>query len=148
MFYPIHTANLNAINAMGRSDLFLKLEIMKKIVGLALMLSTMWYGVMAMAYSLLVGTVISMMINSWPNKTLLKYSFQEQMKDIFPSILLAIAMGFCTYFVGLINLPIGILVCVQIIVGAVFYVIASVLLHIDSFEYLKGIAMPILAKFL
>ena len=147
MFYPIHTANLNAINAMGRSDLFLKLEIMKKIVGLALMLSTMWYGVMAMAYSLLVGTVISMMINSWPNKTLLKYSFQEQMKDIFPSILLAIAMGVCTFFVGLIDLPIGILVCIQIIVGAVFYVIASALLHIDSFEYLKGIAKPILAKF-
>ena len=70
------------------------------------------------------------------------------MKDIFPSILLAIAMGICTYFVGLIDLPIGILVYIQIIVGGVFYVIASALLHIDSFEYLKGIAKPILAKIL
>ena len=50
MFYPIHTANLNAIQAMGRSDIFLKLEIIKKIVGLVLLLSTMWFGTMAMAY--------------------------------------------------------------------------------------------------
>ena len=146
MFYPIHTANLNAINAMGRSDLFLKLEIMKKIVGLFLLFSTMWYGVLVMAYSLLVSMVFSMLINSWPNWKLLNYSFKEQMKDIFPSILLAIAMGFCTYFVGLINLPIGILVCVQIIVGAVFYVIASAALRLESFEYLKGMLNPLLVK--
>lgn len=67
MFYPIHTANLNAIKAMGRSDLFLKLEIAKKIVGMILLLSTMWFGVMAMAYSLLVSMITSMIINSWPN---------------------------------------------------------------------------------
>ena len=57
-FYPIHTANLNAIKAMGRSDLFLKLEIVKKIVGLAAILSTMWISVMAMAYSLLFTSVL------------------------------------------------------------------------------------------
>lgn len=85
MFYPIHTANLNAIKAMGRSDLFLKLEIAKKIVGMILLLSTMWFGVMAMAYSLLVSMITSMIINSWPNRQLLNYSFKEQMIDIFPS---------------------------------------------------------------
>ena len=52
LFYPIHTANLNAIKAMGRSDLFLKMEIQKKIIGIILLLSTMWFGVMAMAYSM------------------------------------------------------------------------------------------------
>lgn len=49
MFWPVHTANLNAIKAMGRSDMFLKLEIVKKIFGMILLLSTMWFGVMAMA---------------------------------------------------------------------------------------------------
>lgn len=58
MFYPIHTANLNAIKAMGRSDLFLKLEIEKKVVGLVLLFSTMWFGVMVMAYGLLVNRFI------------------------------------------------------------------------------------------
>ena len=72
MFWPVHTANLNAINAMGRSDWFLRLEIIKKIVGLAILLSTMWFGVMAMAYSLLLSSVLSQIINSWPNRKLLK----------------------------------------------------------------------------
>lgn len=148
MFYPIHTANLNAIKAMGRSDLFLNLEIMKKVVGLVLLFSTMWYGVMAMAYSLLVGTVASMMINSWPNQQLLKYSFKEQIKDIFPSILLAIAMGFCTYFIGLIDLPTGVLVCIQVILGLVLYISISAVLNIDSYRYLKESIKSVLDRFL
>lgn len=77
MFYPIHTANLNAIKAMGRSDLFLKLEIWKKVIGMILLLSTMFISVKAMAYSLLVSALTSMIINSWPNKQLLNYSFLE-----------------------------------------------------------------------
>lgn len=100
MFYPIHTANLNAIKAMGRSDLFLKLEIAKKIVGMILLLSTMWFGVMAMAYSLLVSMITSMIINSWPNRQLLNYSFKEQMIDIFPSVTLAVVMGIAISFIN------------------------------------------------
>ena len=65
MFYPIHTANLNAIKAMGRSDLFLKLEIIKKIVGLTALAITVPISVMAMGYSLLVTSVLSQIINSW-----------------------------------------------------------------------------------
>ena len=65
MFWPVHTANLNAINAMGRSDWFLRLEVIKKAVGMTLLLSTMWFGVMAMACSLLVSNVLSQIINSW-----------------------------------------------------------------------------------
>lgn len=148
MFYPIHTANLNAINAMGRSDLFLKLEIIKKIIGLILLFATMWHGVMVMAYSLLVSSFLSQIINSWPNRKLLNYSYLEQMKDTLPGILLAIVMGCCTYFVGLINLPVGILVCLQILVGFFVYIIASAILHLESYEYLKGIAKPIVAKLL
>ena len=73
MFWPVHTANLNAINAMGRSDWFLRLEIIKKIMGMAILLSTMWFGVMAMAYSLLLSSVLSQIINYWPNRKLLGY---------------------------------------------------------------------------
>ena len=68
MFYPIHTANLNAIKAMGRSDLFLKLEVWKKVIGMIFLLSTMFISVEAMAYSLLISTLTSMIINSWPKK--------------------------------------------------------------------------------
>ena len=102
MFFPIHTANLNAIKAMGRSDLFLKLEIAKKIIGTVLLVSTMWFGVRVMAYSLLVSTLTSMIINSWPNKVLLNYDFKEQMLDIFPSIVLSVFMGWIVSFIRLL----------------------------------------------
>ena len=93
MFYPVHTANLNAIRALGRSDIFLKLEIQKKAVDLVLLLSSMWFGVMAMAYSLLISSVLCQLINSWPNKSLLHYGYLQQIKDILPAISIAILMG-------------------------------------------------------
>lgn len=80
IFYPINSANLNAIKAMGRSDLFLKLEIIKKIVGLIAIAVTVPISVMAIGYSLLFTSVTSQIINSWPNKKLLNYPelFTEQ----------------------------------------------------------------------
>lgn len=146
MFYPVHTANLNAIKAMGKSDIFLKLEIIKKIVGMALLLSTMWFGVMAMAYSLLLGSVLSQIINSWPNRKLLNYGYLEQLKDILPGILLAVFMGVCVYFVGYIKLPTTLLLMVQIIVGAIIYIGLSVVLKLEAFEYLCGMLKNMLNK--
>lgn len=146
MFYPIHTANLNAINAMGRSDYFLKLEIAKKAMGMILLLSTMWFGVMAMAYSLLVSTLLSMIINSWPNKKLLGYSFKEQIADILPGIFLAVIMGVVISFVQLLELTPFATLLIQIPLGVVFYVGASCVLKIESFEYLWGMVKEFLKK--
>lgn len=139
MFYPIHTANLNAIQAMGRSDLFLKLEIAKKVVGIILLISTMWFGVMAMAYSLLISALASMLINSWPNKELLSYSFKEQMLDIFPSIIIAFVMGLVVSIISLFDFSAVLTLAIQIPLGAVIYIFESKLFHLDSFEYLLGI---------
>lgn len=136
MFYPIHTANLNAIKAMGRSDYFLKLEIAKKVVGMILLLSTMWFGVMAMAYSLLVSSMTSMIINSWPNKELLGYSLKEQIADILPGILIAVIMGVVISFVQLLGLSSAGTLLIQIPLGAVIYLGASYVLKIESLEYL------------
>lgn len=146
MFYPIHTANLNAIKAMGRSDLFLKLEIAKKIVGMILLLSTMWFGVMAMAYSLLVSSVLSQIINSWPNRKLLNYGYLEQLKDIIPSIALAVLMGFCVNLVSLLDLSNIVTLLIQIPLGAVIYIITSELLHLESFNYLMDLIRPMIRK--
>lgn len=138
IFYPIHTANLNAIKAMGRSDLFLKLENIKKIVGLALLLSTMWFGVMVMAYSLLLSTFISMIINSWPNRRLLDYKYEDQMKDILPGILLAIGMSLCVYCIQFIGLGDLLTLVAQVLVGAAIYIGASLLFKLEPFIYLVG----------
>ncbi len=138
MFYPIHTANLNAIKAMGRSDLFLILEIIKKAVGLVVMLSTIWFGVLVMAYSLLFTSVTSQIINSWPNKKLMNYSYLEQLKDIIPGILLAVFMGVCVKLIEFIpiTLPLIVTLILQILVGAAIYILLSKVFKLESFAYL------------
>ena len=138
MFWPVHTANLNAINAMGRSDWFLKLEIIKKIVGMAILLSTMWFGVMAMAYSMLLSSLLSQIINSWPNRNLLGYGYMEQVRDFAPGILLSAGMGICIYFIGLLQLPTIATLLIQFIAGAAIYIVISAVLKLEEFEYLFG----------
>ena len=146
MFWPVHTANLNAIKAMGRSDCFLKLEIVKKIVGLFFLLSSMWFGVMAMAYSLLLSSILSQIINAWPNRQLLEYGYLEQVRDFAPGILLAIGMGICVYFIGFLPLPTIVTLLIQIIIGAVIYIRASALLKLEEFEYILGMVKSFLKK--
>ena len=146
MFYPIHTANLNAIKAMGRSDLFLKLEVIKKGVGIVLLLSTMWFGVMAMAYSMLVSSITSQIINSWPNRKLLQYGYLEQLKDILPSILLAVFTGACAGLIGMLDLPLGFTLFAQVALGAEIYIIGSAALRLDSFDYLRRLLKSVLKK--
>ena len=139
MFYPVHTANLSAIQAMGRSDLFLRMEIVKKIVGLTLMFATIFISVEAMAYSLLVSTVLSTIINAFPNKQLLGYSWGEQMRDIMPSILLAASMGVPVLLIERLPLPMLMILVLQVLSGAVVYIVGSVLFRMESFWYIFGL---------
>ena len=145
-FYPIHTANLNAIKAMGRSDLFLILEIIKKVVGLIAIVSTMFISVKAMAYSMLVTSVLSQIINSWPNRKLLGYSYENQLKDMLPQISLSLAMGVVAYCVQFLGLNSILTLFIQIPVGVIIYVAGSKTFHIDSFEYILGMIKGFLNK--
>ena len=146
MFYPIHTANLNALKALGRSDLYLRLEIIKKIMGLTLLLLTYRISVMAMAYSLILSSLLSQLINTWPNRKLLDYRYLEQLKDILPSILLAIFMGCCMWLVNLAHLPDIVTLVIQILIGAAVYLGGSALLKLDTFEYLWNVVKPKIQK--
>lgn len=146
MFYPVNTTNLNAIKAMGRSDLFLKLETIKKVIGLIVLLGTMWFGVMAMAYSLLFTSITSQIINSWPNKKLLDYSYPEQIRDILPGILLAVFMGCCVYPVKWIGFSDLLTLFIQVVMGACVYIGGSALLKLEGFRYLWEQLKPVWRK--
>lgn len=135
-FYPVHTANLNAIKAMGRSDLFLKLEIIKKTVGIIAILITMWISVQAMAYSFLVTTILNQIINSWPNKKLLNYSYLEQIKDMLPQILLSLGMGAAIYAVSFLHLSASLTLLIQIPLGVLVYWGGSKIFHVESYTYI------------
>lgn len=135
--WSIHTANLQAINALGRSDIFLKLEIIKKIVGLAILGVTVFYGVYAIALGGIVSGVISTIINAYPNIKLLKYSYyKEQWKDIMPSLLLSLVMGAVVYSVQLFRMTVWQTLIIQEFVGIILYVRMARIFKPECFTYL------------
>ena len=133
---PIHTANLQAINALGRSDIFLKLEIVKKITGLIILAISLPFGVHAIAMGQVVSGIISTFINAFPNKKLLDYSYVEQWKDIVPSLLIAVLMGFVVYLFNFVGLIAWQQLILQVVVGVIVYIGLAKLFGLQSFAYL------------
>ncbi|MCM3386877.1 lipopolysaccharide biosynthesis protein [Ureibacillus chungkukjangi] len=134
--WPIHTANLQAMNALGRSDIYLKLEIVKKIVGIAILAICIPFGVHAMAIGALVGGVVATFINTYPNSKLFDYSFQEQWRDLFPSLTLSLLMGAFVYPIQWIGLSAPITLMTQMFLGVLLYVVLSNMFKMESFSYL------------
>ncbi len=140
-FYPVHSCNLQAINAMGRSDIFLKLEIIKKSYGLiAIIIAIAFFdSPIAIAMTGAVTTLISCVVNAFPNKKLIDYSYLEQMKDILPSFGASILMLICVLLVGEIGFnPMSTLV-LQMLVGVIVYMGISVVLKMSPFMQLLDI---------
>jgi len=140
LFYPIHTANLNAIKALGRSDLFLKLEILKKIAGIIILIKTIFISPLAVAYGMLAVSILSQIINSYPNRKLLNYGYADQVKDILPSVLLAIIMGFAVKLIDLLSLNEISSLVLKVINGTSVYLGCAILLKIESFSFICEIA--------
>ena len=137
-FYPLHTANLNAVKAMGRSDIFLKLEILKKLISTVLLVASVNLGVYAIALSQLLSCLMAAVINAWPNRRLLGYSFLSQLRDVLPALLLSGIMGGAVWCLSLTNLPDLPLLIVQVAAGAAIYAGLSAAFGVDSFRYLLG----------
>ena len=139
LFQPIHTANMQAINALGRSDIFLKLEIIKKTIEIVMLLIVMWISVEAIAINIAVLTTLFTLINSYPNKKLLKYSLKEQFADISPAVSMSIFVFACTY--AITYLPIGNLpmIIVQLITGISTYMILSKVTGNQEFNYILAL---------
>lgn len=138
-FLPMESANLNAIKALGRSDIFLRLTIIKKVIGFIILLATMWFGPLIMAASNLFFSVVNQIINAWPNRKLLNYSYGQQIADILPSILLSVVMFGAVWWVQYLHLGNFVTLLIQVIMGVAVYVIGSIVLKIDSFTYMLSI---------
>lgn len=134
-FWPVATANLQAIKAIGRSDVFLKLEIIKKIIGITALCLTVRHGLMVMMWARFVNAILSSVINAYPNKKLLNYSYFEQMRDMLPSMALSLAMCAAVLCFNFLSLSPVITMILQILSGACIYVLAAWLLKIETLEY-------------
>ena len=146
MTQPIQTTNWQIIKAVGRSDLCLKLEIIKKAIGVILVIVAMKRSVLAIALSAALFGVISMVINMLPNKKLIDYSIVEQIFDIIPALLASSAMGLVVSLIAFISLPTLIQIIIQVVVGLVVYIGISCIFKIEAFKYIVSIVFTRIKK--
>lgn len=143
-FTPVHSCNLQAINAVGRSDIYLKLEVIKKTIGItALVIAVFCFdSPIAIASTGLITTLISCFINAFPNKKLIGYSYFEQMKDILPAFVLSLVMFGVVFAMSYIPLHPVLVLIIQIITGVAIYVLGSAMFRLRGYtfvlERLKG----------
>lgn len=137
-FWPIHTTNLQAINAVGRSDIFLKLEIIKKIIGFSIMLISIPFGLYVMMIGNCFSAVICSVINARPNKKLLSYGYKEQIMDMLPAILLSVVMGVCVLAWTFFDLNNVIILVCQVLTGIIVYFLGSKILKLESYDYIMN----------
>ena len=135
LFHPIHTANMQAIKAIGRSDIYLRLEIIKKIIELAVLLVVMRISVDAMVISAALLSVTFTFINAYPNKKLLGYTFSEQIKDILPALIMASVMAVLVFLINFVEMNLILKLVLQVFIGAVIYVVLAFVTKNKEFKY-------------
>lgn len=137
VLWPIHTVNLQAISAMGRSDIYLKLEVIKKIIGVIALIISIPFGITVMVSMKIVTSIISTFVNSYPNKKLLNYSYKEQLKDISSSAIISTIMLVVVYMMNKIKINIYVLLILQLLVGAGIYIGLAFITRNESLLYIK-----------
>ena len=134
--WPIHTANLQAIKAMGRSDVFFKLEVIKKILGIVIIVITIPFGVYAMMIGCVINSILCTFINAYPNKHLLEYDYFQQIKDILPSLILSIAMSIIISCISIFDLSNFVIILLKMILGICVYVLGAWIFKFECFLYI------------
>lgn len=135
---PIHTTNLQALNGMGRSDLFLKLEIIKKSYGLATLLICAFVlkDVKLLVLSYMLTGLISTFVNASPNKKVIGYSYGEQVRDVLPACALSLVSGAFAFAVTFFAKGSLAVVFGQIVIFMVVYLVLSALFRVETFTYI------------
>ena len=138
MFYPLHALNLNMLNVQGRSDLFLKLEIIKKILAVPTIIIGIIWGIKILIAGMMVNTLIAYYLNSYWSGRMLDYSFRNQVKDILPSFVLAAAVSGFVFCLGFV-LPFDsfMVLSMQVLVGALLIIGVSEAIKFRDYLYIK-----------
>jgi len=140
--YPLHAINLNMLQVQGRSDLFLGLEIVKKIIALAPLFIGAFIGIMPMLYTNVLTSIIAFFLNSHYSGKFLGYSSWMQIKDIAPSYGIAFLVSLSVFFLKYIPLSNWIILPIQIVVGSALFFFVCKLTKNKEFEGLLAIVRP------
>lgn len=139
---PLHTTNLQALNGMGRSDLFLKLELIKKAYGICFILYAAFKlkDVYLMVAMYMITGIISTFVNAYPNKRVIGYSYSEQLRDIAPAFVISALAGGLALFCGSFVVSPGFQILAEVAVMAIAYFGIAGIFKLEAFEYLINTA--------
>ena len=146
MLYPLHALNLNMLQVQGRSDLFLKLEIIKKIIAIGPLLLGIFVDIYLMLAGSLVTSLIAYYLNAYYSGPFLNYSIKEQVKDILPSFGVAVAMAVPVYAMSFIPLNPFILLPLQVVAGALIAISICEVTRLPEYLELKVIVNKIIKR--
>ena len=137
--YPLHALNLSMISLQGRSDLFLALEIAKKVIGLAPLFVGAFVGIFPMLYTSILTTIICYFLNSYFPGKLLGYNSWMQLKDIAPSFFIALSMSIMVYCLKFLPFSYWIILPLQLVFGALFFIVLCKTTKNKEYSELVGI---------
>lgn len=137
MWYPIHSLNLNLLNVKGRSDLFLKLEIIKKVLGVSILLITVPLGILALCIGSVFSSLISLSINTHYTGKIIHMGFWKQMMDLVPVLAYSLSMGALVWVVTLFIPSYAMKLIVGIPLGAIYYFGIAYITKSSELDYLK-----------
>lgn len=142
MMYPLHALNLNMLQVQGRSDLFLRLEIIKKLLAIPIIIIGIIWGIKAMILGMWVNTIIAYFLNSYWSGRFINYPMREQIADILPGFMLAIFVGLLVFIFGYL-IPVGYLLklIIQIISGGLLAILLSEFFKFEAYIEIKNIAL-------
>lgn len=135
-FGSISNANMQVIKASGRSDILLKLELIKKPLYLIFLVASIKISVLAVAVSMATYNIVGMLINVRPNKNLIRYSYREQFKDIFPALILSIIMSLSILPIQFLDLNPFYELILDIMIGIMIYIGGAYVFKLEPFFYL------------
>lgn len=137
MWYPVHAINLNLLQVKGRSDLFLKLEIIKKTLTVIVLCITLPMGLIPLCIGTIFSSIIALIINTHYTGKLIHLGFLKQMKDLLPTLILSLATGVVVYLtVTYINMDSWVALSVGVIEGIVLYTGMAKILRFNEFTEL------------
>lgn len=139
MWFPTHAINLNLLKVKGRSDLFLRLEIIKKIVGVGVLVASIPFGLTFMCYCHILSSLIALFINTYYTGKLINVGFIQQMKDLLPTLFLSLAMSLIiSVVIGMIEFNV-IRLITGIFVGVIFYITFAKILRFKELSFIFSI---------
>lgn len=141
MWYPIHAINLNLLQVKGRSDLFLRLEIIKKALGVSIMCVTIPMGVLAMCCGMVCSSFLCLIINTYYTGKLIHVGYFRQMRDLLPIFAAALAMGATAYAATLPFEAQAVKLIAGFLAGALTYLAISIVFKFPEFQEIKSIVL-------